>query len=154
MAVLIADGHARAVAAAVVVVGGVGAVVVRGNVMGPGVVDGDGLSVCEGDPAAAVERVLHGDTTAGQVVVQVEGFTLFEVNGDAILIVGIAAAYLSQVTTDHQHRRHGCRVCSEGVSDIRQCLVTGVVAGAGEADRSGAGEVGASWDPAGVERGR
>ena len=45
VAILIADGHGRAVAAAMVVVGGVGAVGVRCDVVGAGVVDGHGQLV-------------------------------------------------------------------------------------------------------------
>ncbi|MNI28726.1 hypothetical protein D3C73_825180 [compost metagenome] len=60
--VLVGDAHRGTVAAAVAVVGGVGAVVVRGDVMGPRVVDGQGQLVVFCAFAVLATVVDVGDT--------------------------------------------------------------------------------------------
>ncbi|MNV16825.1 hypothetical protein D3C71_1075940 [compost metagenome] len=187
VAVLVADGHVGIVAAAMVVAGGVAAVIVRRGVVGAGIIElhgqliafrvactaaatdvgnvgdmnlvnaigvrRDGLAIGEGNPGAAVDGVLHGDMAGGQVVVQIEGFALLEVDGDAVLIVGIGGGDRAQVTTDHQQGGHRCGGGREGAAHIAQALVARFDAAAGEVDRTGADEVRSLGNPAGIEGG-
>ncbi|MNQ80862.1 hypothetical protein D3C85_958590 [compost metagenome] len=168
-----------------VIVGGVGAVVVRCHVMGAGIVDrhgqlvvfrvvrtatarvgdvdhadlvgtirrcGEGIAIGNRHERGAVERVRHGDAPGRQVVVQVEGFTLLQIDGDQVFIVGIVSGNSPQITADHQQRGHGGRVSGKGGAHVRQVLVGGIiVVGAGEVDGPGAGKVSALSYPAGVE---
>ena len=63
------------------------------------------------------------DLTGSQVVIQVEGFPLLEIDGDAGLIVGVTVDR-TQRSADHQDRGHGRRIRDEGAAgDI------GIVAG-------------------------
>ncbi|MNG30902.1 hypothetical protein D3C84_1166140 [compost metagenome] len=60
------------------------------------------MPIREGDEGATIDGIFHGDTPGRQVVVQVEGFTLFEVDGNPVLIVGVIGCHPPQIPADHQ----------------------------------------------------
>ena len=46
---------------------------------------GNGLAIGDGDKRATVDRVLQGNVTAREVVIQVQGFALFEIDGNQVI---------------------------------------------------------------------
>ena len=61
---------------------------------------GNGPAIGDGHERAAIERVLQGDATGRQVVVQIKGFALFQFHGDHVFVVGVSRGDRAQIAAD------------------------------------------------------